>query len=73
MNRGVGHSHCWDLVLLWLWGRPAALVPVQPLAQELPYVASAVLKKEEIMVIIMPTFCVCVCVRTCVHPSLAAV
>ena len=27
-----------DLALLWLWHRPAAVAPIQPLAQELPYV-----------------------------------
>ena len=26
-----------DLALLWLWPRPAAATPIQPLAWELPY------------------------------------
>ena len=37
-----------DLVLLWLWHRLAAAAPIQPLAQELPYVAGAALKSKEI-------------------------
>ena len=28
-----------DPALLWLWGRPAAVAPIQPLAWELPYAA----------------------------------
>ena len=34
-------------VLLWLWRRPAAAVPVQPLAWELPYAAGAALKRKK--------------------------
>ena len=29
---GVGHRRGSDLVLLWLWCRPAAEAPIQPLA-----------------------------------------
>ena len=36
-----------DLVLLWLWYRPAAAVPIQPLAQELPYAAGFAPKKKK--------------------------
>ena len=36
-----------DLAWLWLWCRPAATAPLQPLAWELPYATSAVLKKKE--------------------------
>ena len=43
---GVGRSRGLDpaLLWLWLWRRPAAAVPIQPLAQELPY-ATGVGKK----------------------------
>ena len=36
MSSGVGHRCGWDPVLLWLWCRPAAAAPIQPLAWELP-------------------------------------
>ena len=32
------------LALLWLWHRPAAVAPIQPLAREPPYAAGAALK-----------------------------
>ena len=32
--------------LLWLWCRPAAVTPIQPLAWEPPYVSGAALKKQ---------------------------
>ena len=32
-------------MLLWLWCRPAAAAPIQPLAWELPYATCAALKK----------------------------
>ena len=32
-----------DLVLPWLWCRPAAETPIQPLAWELPYAAAVAL------------------------------
>ena len=35
-----------DLVLLWLWCRPAAAALIPPLAQELPYAAGVTLKKK---------------------------
>ena len=35
------------LVLLWLWCRPAAVVPIQALAWELPYVTAAALERKE--------------------------
>ena len=37
-----------DPKLLWLWHRPAPVVPIPPLAWELPYVAGAALKKKYI-------------------------
>ena len=36
-----------DLVLLWLWCRPAAVALIQPLAWELPYAADAALKNSQ--------------------------
>ena len=41
---GVGHRHGSDPTSLWLWDRPAAAVLIRPLAQELPYAATAALK-----------------------------
>ena len=36
-----------DLVLLWLWCRPAAAAPIWPLAQKLPYAAGVAVTKEK--------------------------
>ena len=36
-----------DPALLWLWCRLAAAAPIQPLAWELPYAASAALKGKK--------------------------
>ena len=36
-----------DPALLWLWCRPAATAPIQPLAWKPPYAAGAALKKTE--------------------------
>ena len=33
---GIGHRHGSDPALLWLWCRPAAAAPIQPLAGNLP-------------------------------------
>ena len=38
MNCGVGRRQNLDLVLLWLWYRPAAIALIKPLAWEPPYV-----------------------------------
>ena len=46
MSCGIGCRYGSDLVLLWLWGRPAATAPIQPLAWELPYAAGMALKKK---------------------------
>ena len=35
-----------DLVLLWLWCRPAAVAPIQNLCWEPPYAAGVALKKR---------------------------
>ena len=40
---GVGGRHGSDLVLLWLWWRPAATAPIRPLAWESPYASGAAL------------------------------
>ena len=47
MSCGVGHGHGSDPMLLWLWCRPAATAPIQPLAWEPPYAAGAALKSKE--------------------------
>ena len=36
-----------DLALLWLWFRPAAVAPIQPLAWELPYALGVILKSKK--------------------------
>ena len=48
MSCGVGRRRGSDMVLLWLWCRPAATAPTQPLAWELPYDAGVALKKKKI-------------------------
>ena len=47
MSCGVGHRCGSDPSLLWLWCRPVAAAPIQPLAWELPYTAGAALKRKE--------------------------
>ena len=32
---------------MWLWCRPAAIAPIQPLASELPYIVDAALKRQK--------------------------
>ena len=41
---GVGRRHGWDLALLWMWCRPVATVPIQPLSWESPYAMGEGLK-----------------------------
>ena len=36
-----------DLVLLWLWRRPAAVAPIRPLAWEAPYAEGSALKRDK--------------------------
>ena len=51
----IGHCHelwcrlqtCSDPVLLWLWRRPAATVPIGPLAWEPPYAVGVALEKAK--------------------------
>ena len=47
MSCGVGRRGGLDLALLWLWCRPAAAVPIRPLAWNPPYAAGAALKRPE--------------------------
>ena len=44
---GVGHRHGLDLVSLWLWCRPAAAPPIQPLPRELSYATDVALKGQK--------------------------
>ena len=43
---GVGHRHDSDLVFLWLWYRPVAAAPIQPLAWAPPYTMGVALKRQ---------------------------
>ena len=47
MSCGVGHRRDSDLVLLWLWRRPAAAGLIRPLAWEPPYAVGAALKRQK--------------------------
>ena len=44
MSCGVGRECGSDLVLQWLWCRPAAVALIRPLAWELPYATGVALK-----------------------------
>ena len=45
---GVGRRGGLDPMLLWLWCRPAATVPIGPLVWEPPYAAGSALKSKKI-------------------------
>ena len=47
MSCGVGHRHGSDLVLLWLWCRPATIAPIQPPPWESPYTVGVALKRQK--------------------------
>ena len=47
MNCGVGHRRGLDPMLLCLWYRLAATVPIRPLAWEPPYAMGAALGKTK--------------------------
>ena len=47
MSCGVGYRQVLDVVLLWLWRRPAAVAPIRRLAWEPPYATGAALKKGQ--------------------------
>ena len=44
---GVGHRHCSDAALLWLWRRPVATALIGPLAWETPHAVGAALEKTK--------------------------
>ena len=47
MSCGVGHRCGSDLVLLWLWCRPAATALIQPLGWEHSYAVGVALKRQK--------------------------
>ena len=47
MNCGIGRKCGPDPVLLWLWCRPAAAAPIQPVACEPPYAVGMALKRKK--------------------------
>ena len=47
MSRGVGCRCSWDLVLLWLGYKLAAVVLIRPLAWDPPYATGVALKKTK--------------------------
>ena len=47
MSYGVGHRCSSDLVLLWLWCRPAATAPIQPLPWEPLHATGVALKRQK--------------------------
>ena len=47
LSCGLGHRHGSGLALLWLWCRPAAAAPFQPLGWEFPYAMGAALKSKK--------------------------
>ena len=47
MSCGVGCRRGSDPMLLWLWYRPEATGPIQPLTWEPPYAAGVALEKAE--------------------------
>ena len=47
MSCGVGHRRSLDPALLWLWRKPVATAPIQPLAWEPPYATGVALEKSK--------------------------
>ena len=47
MSCGVGHRHGLDVAWLWVWCRPVATGPIEPLAWEHPYATDVTLKKQK--------------------------
>jgi len=47
VSGGVGRRHSLDPALLWLWCRPAAAAPIQPLFWELPYAVGVGLRSRK--------------------------
>ena len=46
MSCGLSDRCGLDLVLPWLWRRPAAAAPIPPLAWDPPYASAAALKRQ---------------------------
>ena len=72
MSCGVGHRCGWDPEWLWLWHRPEATAPIQPLAWEPPHAASvALIRKERKKKRLGPghqiKLCLCVCVYNVIY------
>ena len=47
MSYGAGCRFGSDPLLLWPWGRPAAVAPIRPLAWEIPHVMGVALKRQK--------------------------
>ena len=47
MSCGVGRRRGLDLVWLWLWGRPAVVASICPLAGQPPYAEGMALKSQK--------------------------
>ena len=47
MRCGVDCRYGSDLVLVWLWGRPATVAPTRRLAWEPPYASGAALERQK--------------------------
>ena len=47
MSCGVGHRHGLDVAWLWVWCRPVATGPIEPLAWDHPYATDGTLKKQK--------------------------
>jgi len=47
MSCGIGCRQGSNPAMLWLWCRPVATAPIQPLAWEPPYAAGAALEKAK--------------------------
>ena len=47
MSCGIGRRQGSDVALLWLWCRPVATAPIEPLTWEPPYAVGAALKRQK--------------------------
>ena len=62
MSCGVGCRRGSDPALLWLWRRPVATTPIQPLAWEPPYAAGAaqeIAKSQKKKILLYEETCGC--------------
>ena len=73
LSCGIGFRCSLDLVLLWLWHRPAAVASIRPLAWEHPYASGTAIKKNKtnyicvyiyIYIYIYNMCCMCVYIHT---------